>query len=103
MALRAELFGQLPGLADLAQMSQRRLTELCELYGVGVRCRVSGGDARAVALTGEYLNGLAAEPIVEEAAPDTPTDAADTRTRTHVESVSVSGVSGDVTCNGTGT
>ena len=37
VALRAELFGQLPGHSDLAQMSQRRLTELCELYGIGVR------------------------------------------------------------------
>jgi NrS-1 polymerase HBD domain len=66
MAIRAELLGQLHA-RDLGSISQRRLSELSVLYGIGNPCQVAGGAARAVELTPDYLVDLLAGPI------DTPT------------------------------
>ena len=62
VAIRAELLGQLHVAGDLAGISQRRLTGLCELYGCGRGVRVAGGDIRAVELDGTYLADLLAPP-----------------------------------------
>jgi len=67
VALRVELFSQ-AHVADLAKLSQRRLTDLCQLYGVGTPCRVKGGNARAVQLASEFLCDLMAHPDTEAAA-----------------------------------
>ena len=67
VALRVELFHQLH-LADLAKFSQEEFRNLCELYGVGIRCKVRGGNTRAVELTPEFIADLEAQP--EETQPE---------------------------------
>jgi hypothetical protein len=62
VAIRPELFGQLH-FPDLAKIKRRKFTDLCRLYGVGLPCKVSGGDDRAVGLSGEFLRNLAAVPL----------------------------------------
>ena len=73
VALRVELLGQVHARA-LDGLSQKRLSELCVLYGVGMPCHVQGGQARATELTGEFLADLLAGP----AEPDRQTDAGET-------------------------
>jgi hypothetical protein len=61
IALRVELFGQLPGRAgDLAGMSQNKFGRLCEMYDVGT---TAGGKAKAqgkrvVLLNPEFIESL---------------------------------------------
>jgi hypothetical protein len=59
VAIRAEVLTQI-GAADLAHLGQRRLAQLCELYGVGQRVRVSHGGTHAVELDPEWVAELLA-------------------------------------------
>ena len=61
-----ELFGQSPGGSDLVRMGQRKFGDLAELYDVGTRVKVSGGDVRAVELTSEFLAFLFGQPVTDE-------------------------------------
>jgi hypothetical protein len=65
IAFRNGLFGQLH-VSELARLSPTRLTQLCELYGVGRGVRISGGAQRAVELTPEFVADLLAEPAAHE-------------------------------------
>ncbi len=64
VALRVELFSQ-AHYHELGKMTPRRFASLCELYGVGERCKVRGGDQRAVELAGEFLRNLMATPEMQ--------------------------------------
>jgi hypothetical protein len=66
VAIRTELLGQVHARA-LDGLSQKRLSELCVLYGVGQPCHVKGGQARATELTGEFLADLLAGPADHDA------------------------------------
>lgn len=61
VALRVELAGQV-GVRPLADWPARRLTELCEHYGIGRRVRVGRTRRHLVELTQEYLADLLGEP-----------------------------------------
>jgi hypothetical protein len=61
VALRAELLGQVHARA-LDGLNQKRLSELCVLYGIGQPCHVKGGAARATELTTEFIADLFASP-----------------------------------------
>lgn len=76
IAIRAELLGQLHA-RDLAGLSQRRLSDLCVLYGLGRPCHVAGGGRRATELSPNYLADLLAGP----ADPDTQTQDEQTHAR----------------------
>ena len=60
-AIRAELFSQLH-CRDLNGLTQRRLSDLCILYGVGTPCKIQGGDNRATELTADFLADLMSGP-----------------------------------------
>ncbi len=61
VALRIELAGQL-GIHPLMDWPARRLTELCEYYGIGAAVRIGNGRCRAVELAREYLADLLGDP-----------------------------------------
>jgi hypothetical protein len=60
VALRSDLFAQVPKCGELAKLSQNAFGRLCELYAVGQSIRAGG--YRAVALTREFIDELLAEP-----------------------------------------
>ncbi len=66
VAVRVELFRQLH-YADLARMKPGTFTKLCRLYGVGLPCKVTGGDDRAVRLSAAFLGDLMDCPADETA------------------------------------
>jgi putative DNA primase/helicase len=68
VALHVSLFAQTKCSTGLERMSAKAFTALCELYDVGARCKVSGGDKRAVELAPEFLAELLAVPILEDEA-----------------------------------
>lgn len=74
IAIRAELLGQVHA-RGLDGLAQKRLSELCVLYGIGTPCHIQGGQARATELTAEFLADLFAGP----ADPDGQTGAGETR------------------------
>ena len=57
VAIRAELFSQIHA-PDLSKIAPKRLAELCTLYGLGSRCKVEGGDTRAVELEPGFVQEL---------------------------------------------
>lgn len=63
IAFRADLFSQIPGGSDLASIGHRKLASLAELYDVGQRCKVQGGEARAIELANNFVDDLFAEPL----------------------------------------
>jgi putative DNA primase/helicase len=62
IALRVELFSQIPGFCDLAFLGQRKLGALAELYDVGTGVKVQGGETRAIELAQAFVAELFAEP-----------------------------------------
>jgi hypothetical protein len=60
VAVRSDLFGQVPKCGELARLSQNAFSRLAEIYGVGTSVRAGGH--RAVALTPEFIGELMAEP-----------------------------------------
>jgi hypothetical protein len=64
VALRVEVFGQVH-YAKLAGMPYEQFASLCELYDVGTRCKVQGGDTRAVELLPEFVADALDVPLDE--------------------------------------
>jgi hypothetical protein len=64
VALRADLFRQIPGCAELARLKQSAFSDLCERYGIGDSIR-AGGE-RAVVLSTRFLAGIFAQPSVDD-------------------------------------
>jgi putative DNA primase/helicase len=65
VAFRVELAGQL-GVRPLADWPMRRLTELCEHYGLGGRVRIGHSRDRAIELAPEFLADLLGCPTDRE-------------------------------------
>jgi hypothetical protein len=63
VALRKDLFAQVPRCADLARLSQKAFSTQCQNYGVGVATKAGG--YRVVALTPEFIAELLARPVDE--------------------------------------
>jgi hypothetical protein len=80
VAIRAELLGQVHARA-LDGLSQKQLSDLCVLYGLGKPVHVKGGLARATELEQAFLADLFADP----ADPDRQTDAGDAHAGTREE------------------
>lgn len=81
VALRVEVFGQVH-YARLTGLSYDQFATLCELYDVGTRCKVQGGDTRAVELLPEFVADALDVPFDEptatrETAPGGQTDGQD--------------------------
>jgi hypothetical protein len=74
VAIRAGLMGQLHAQA-LAALLPERLADLCEMYDVGRRCKVLGGDMRAIELESDFVQDLLAK-----GAPANPENQADGQT-----------------------
>ena len=93
VALRVELFGQLPGHGDLAAMGQRRFSELAKIYDVGVGAKTGGGDVRVVELLPEFLDAMFTGPAPD--GQDGRTDAGSHARAREGDSASVSGDNGE--------
>jgi hypothetical protein len=66
VAVRVEVFGQV-GYHKFAGLSYTKFRDLCELYDVGIRCKVSGGDERAVELYPGFVADALAVPLDDQA------------------------------------
>jgi hypothetical protein len=64
VALRADLFRQIPGCAELARLKQTAFSALCERYGIGHSIRPGG--QRAVVLSTWFLTGILAQPSEDD-------------------------------------
>lgn len=62
VAIRVELFQELRCCPELARLTYDKFADLCVQYGIGTRCKVRGGDERAVLLEDEFSEGMVAEP-----------------------------------------
>jgi hypothetical protein len=84
IALRVDLFGQVPGGSGLAHLHPRAFSDLAKLYDVGTEdgTKVSGGNIRAIELTTDFITELYSEPV------DGQTDA-ETRAHAREETASV--------------
>jgi hypothetical protein len=59
--LRVEVFSQVHAV-ELARLTPNEFTRLAEQYGVGVGCKVQGGNVRAVEMAPDYLTEVLAVP-----------------------------------------
>src|SRR5262249_53982363 len=67
VALRRDLFSQV-GPPELARMEQSQLSDLAQMYGVGIPDRAGG--ARAIVLAGDFVADLLSLPTEEVDAVD---------------------------------
>lgn len=62
VALRPELFGQLSGLQDLAELGTEEFRRLCVLYNFGEPCRVGHGGKFGIELSRDFVADLLGSP-----------------------------------------
>jgi len=65
VAIRNGLFGELRCCQELASLTYDQFTDLCVKYDIGQRCKVKGGNVRAIILNHGFLEDIVDSPADE--------------------------------------